>query len=114
MHEAVNMEVSIKKHTENIDKTYEEMVVVYLTVVMNDVSKYMKRLMVEQCRHIDQLIGNRVASLYLNDIKKHVSRLEILQLKNEGITRDRAPTDIMDSARKYFIRMGCSTHLPGD
>ena len=72
------------------------MAVTFLTVVMNDASKYMERLMIEQCRHIDQLVGQRVASLYLKELKEHVSRIEALMLQHERINGDKAPTVTME------------------
>ena len=54
-------------------------------------------MMVERYRHIDQLIGKRVASFYINE---HVSRIEALVLKNERINEDKALADIMEATEK--------------
>ena len=62
------MEVSNKKRTKNIDTPYEEMAVSCLNVVMEDIAGYMQWMMVDRYRHIDQLIGKRVASFYIKDI----------------------------------------------
>ena len=92
--------------------TNEEIARIFLTEVSHDVAIVMEMKLEERYGRINQLTRLRYASLYCNDLKTHISRIEAtLKLENNGLSRDGEPTCNIGRSRP-LTQMGCFNNLP--
>ena len=104
------MDTELSKKRAEITK--EEIASMFLTEVSHDVAIVMEMKLEETYGRINQLTRLRYASLYCNDLKTHISRIEAtLKLENNGLSRDGEPTCNIRSSRP-LTQMGCFNNLP--
>ena len=92
------------------EDTYEEIARMFLDEISDDAARLMERKMEESWRRISQLIVQRYASLYYNELSRHISRIEVTTMDKDESKGDKELTDTVDGARNQ-IQMGCSKQL---